>query len=466
SDFTQSVNDAVDQYRFDRHPQPKGGVAEPILGFPGGALVHFAVSQAEVMMTTRLAGPATRFLPFNRGNHGAAGNVPNAGGFATAYLWEEVWARDSWLEILGRYLIGKRDDKKNLTGVIFPRYHQLDATRKLVANVLEQGAGQRYLIQHSAGSGKTNSIAWSAHFLADLHDVENKKLFDSVLVISDRNVLDAQLQEAIFDFERTTGVVETITSEHGSKSAQLGQALKNGKKIIVCTIQTFPFALQAVQELAATEGKCFAVIADEAHSSQTGDAAAKLKQLLSAEERAELEDGGEIDTETLLAAGMAARAGGNKGLTYVAFTATPKQKTAGAVWPARRGRPAAAVPCVLDASGDRRGFHPRRAEELHAVQAGFPSGARRQGVRRVAGGTQCGDEGNHAVGSPAPVQHRAEGADRGGALPRECAATARRQSQGHGGGRQPQGGGALAEGDPRLYRASALPAGRTGGVLG
>jgi len=316
----------VDQYRFDRHPQPKGGLVEPLLSFPGGALVHFAVSQSEVMMTTRLAGPATRFLPFNRGNHGAAGNVSNPDGFATSYLWEEVWARDSWLEILGRYLIGKRDDKKQLTSVIFPRYHQLDATRKLLADVLAEGAGQRYLIQHSAGSGKTNSIAWSAHFLADLHDADNKKLFDSVLVVSDRNVLDAQLQEAIFDFERTTGVVETITSEHGSKSAQLGQALKDGKKIIVCTIQTFPFALQAVQELAATEGKRFAVIADEAHSSQTGEAASKLKQLLSAQEWAELQDGGEIDTEALLAAGMAARAGG-KGLTYVAFTATPKQKT-------------------------------------------------------------------------------------------------------------------------------------------
>ena len=326
SDFTQGVGDAVDQYRFDRLPQPKGGVAEPLLGFPGGALVHFAVSQAEVMMTTRLAGPATRFLPFNRGNSGAAGNAPNPAGFATSYLWEQVWERESWLEILGRYLIGKRDEKKQLTLVIFPRYHQLDATRKLVADVLSQGAGQRYLIQHSAGSGKTNSIAWTAHFLADLHDAGHKKLFDSVLVVSDRNVLDAQLQEAIFDFERTTGVVATITGESGSKSAQLSQALKDGKKIIVCTIQTFPFALQAVQELAATEGKRFAVIADEAHSSQTGEAAAKLKQLLSAEELAQLADGGEIDTETLLAAGMEARAGG-KGLTYIAFTATPKAKT-------------------------------------------------------------------------------------------------------------------------------------------
>ncbi|MGF6610453.1 type I restriction enzyme R subunit [Paraburkholderia sp. WSM4175] len=326
SNFTQSVQDAVDQYRYDRHPHPKGGVSEPLLRFPGGAMVHFAVSQSEVMMCARLEGKSSVFLPFNRGNDGGAGNVPNPNGFTTAYLWEDVWARESWLEILGRYLIGKRDDKKQPKSVIFPRYHQLDATRKLVADTLAKGPGERYLIQHSAGSGKTNSIAWTAHFLADQHDAEHKKMFDSVLVVSDRTVLDAQLQEAIFDFERTTGVVATITNEHGSKSAQLSEALKDGKKIIVCTIQTFPFALQAVQELAATEGKRFAVIADEAHSSQTGEAASKLKQLLSAEEWNALQDGGEIDTEALLAAQMEARTGA-KGLTYVAFTATPKQKT-------------------------------------------------------------------------------------------------------------------------------------------
>lgn len=326
SNFTQSVQDAVDQYRFDRHPQPKGGVLEPLLAFPGGALVHFAVSQSEVMMATKLEGPATTFLPFNRGNAGGAGNAPNPEGFATAYLWEQIWARNSWLDILHRYLICKRNDKKQAQSVIFPRYHQLAATRALVSDVLEKGPGERYLIQHSAGSGKTNSIAWTAHFLADLHNAQHQKLFDSVLVVSDRTVLDAQLQEAIFDFERNTGVVESITNEHGSKSAHLGQALKAGKKIIVCTIQTFPFALQEVQKLAATEGKRFAVIADEAHSSQTGDAAAKLKQVLSAQEWADLQDGGEIDTEALLAAQMEARAA-VKGLTYVAFTATPKAKT-------------------------------------------------------------------------------------------------------------------------------------------
>ncbi|MGY4515211.1 DEAD/DEAH box helicase family protein [Lysobacter sp. HA18] len=326
SDFTQCAGDAVDQYRHDRNPQPKGGRVEPLLSFPGGALVHFAVSQAEVMMTTRLAGTETSFLPFNRGNDGGAGNAPNPEGFATSYLWEEVWARDGWLEILGRYLIGKRDEKKQIRAVIFPRYHQLDATRKLVADVRGNGVGERYLIQHSAGSGKTNSIAWTAHFLADLHDAERKKVFDSVLVVSDRTVLDAQLQEAIFDFERNAGVVASITSERGAKSAQLGQALKDGKKIIVCTIQTFPFALQAVQELAATEGKRFAVIADEAHSSQTGQSASKLKELLSAQEWADLQDGGEVDTEVMLAAQMGARSA-SSGLTYVAFTATPKAKT-------------------------------------------------------------------------------------------------------------------------------------------
>ncbi|MCA6312565.1 type I restriction endonuclease [Phenylobacterium sp.] len=326
TDFTQSVEDAVAQYRFDRNPHPKGGKAEPLLTFPSGALVHFAVSNTEVMMTTRLAGPATRFLPFNKGNEGGKGNPPSPFGHPTAYLWEEVWQRDSWLEILGRYLVTERDAKKKITAILFPRYHQLDATRKLVAKVREEGPGGKFLIQHSAGSGKTNSIAWTAHFLSELHDAQDKKVFDSVIVVSDRNVIDSQLQAALFEFQRTTGVVETITSESGSKSGQLAKALADGKKIIVCTIQTFPFALQAVQELAATGGKRFAVIADEAHSSQTGEAAAKLKQVLSPEDTEALADGGEIDVEDLLALQMAEKAN-PKGVTYVAFTATPKAKT-------------------------------------------------------------------------------------------------------------------------------------------
>ena len=329
TDFTQSIGDAIDQYRFDRLPQSKGQAAEPLLSFPHGALVHFAVSNSEVHMITKLAGPATVFLPFNLGDDGAAGNPVNPSGHRTAYLWEQVWARESWLEILGRYLIAQRDGKKQITQIIFPRFHQLDVTRKVQAAVLIEGPGGKYLIQHSAGSGKTNSIAWTAHFLAELHDANDKKVFDTVLVVSDRNVIDSQLQEALFDFQRTSGVVATIKGNDGSKSAELAEALSGAKKIVVCTIQTFPFAIEAVRELAATQGKRFAVIADEAHSSQTGAAAAQLKALLSVEELAELNDGGEVSTEDILAAQMAARAGeaGEGGITYVAFTATPKTKT-------------------------------------------------------------------------------------------------------------------------------------------
>lgn len=331
SEFTQGINEAVDQYRFDRLPRPKGkSTTEPLLDFPRGALVHFAVTNRTVMMTTKLQGPATHFLPFNMGDHGAAGNPANGNGHRTYYLWEQVWQRDSWLEIIARYLVTKRDEKKRIKAILFPRYHQLDATRKLVQAVLAEGVGQKYLIQHSAGSGKTNSIAWTAHFLADLHDETNNKLFSTVVVVSDRTVLDTQLQEAIFDFERTAGVVATIKGESQSKSGELVEALAGGKKIVVCTIQTFPFALKAVQELAATQGKRFAVIADEAHSSQTGEAAGKLKQVLSAEELQELADGGEFSAEDILAAQMSARAGeagAPSSVTHVAFTATPKAKT-------------------------------------------------------------------------------------------------------------------------------------------
>jgi type I restriction enzyme R subunit len=328
TDFTQSIDDAIEQYRFDRDPQPNGKPSEPLLNFPRGALVHFAVSNREVFMVTKLAGKNTVFLPFNQGDHGGKGNPVNpAGGHRTAYLWEQVWARDSWLEILGRYLVAEKNDRKEVERILFPRYHQLDVTRRLQAAIRADGAGGRYLIQHSAGSGKTNSIAWTAHFLAELHDEHAKKVFDTVLVVSDRNVIDGQLQDALFDFERTTGVVATITGNDGSKSAELAAALKGDKKIVVCTIQTFPYALSAVRELAATQGKQFAVLADEAHSSQSGEAASKLKELLSAAELAELGDGGEVSAEDVLAAQMSARAADERGITFVAFTATPKNKT-------------------------------------------------------------------------------------------------------------------------------------------
>jgi type I restriction enzyme R subunit len=326
TDFTQSVNDAIDQYRFDRPVRARGGAVEPLLSFPGGALVHFAVSIREVHMTTRLDGAQTHFLPFNRGDGGGAGNPPDERGHRTAYLWEDIWARESWLEILGRFLIARKNARQQIESIVFPRFHQLDAVRRLEAAVRADGPGGRYLIQHSAGSGKTNSIAWTAHFLAELHDAQDRKIFDSVIVVSDRTVIDAQLQEALFGFQRQTGVVATISDREGAKSAALAAALDGTKKIVVCTIQTFPFALDVVRERAATQGKRYAVIADEAHSSQTGEAAAKLRAVLRPEEIGELEDGGEVAMEDLLAAQMAARAD-ERGVTFVAFTATPKNKT-------------------------------------------------------------------------------------------------------------------------------------------
>jgi type I restriction enzyme R subunit len=330
TDNTQTIADAVWQYKTDRNPRPPGQAPEPLLSFPSGALVHFAVSNREVQMATRLDGPRTPFLPFNRGSDPGgpdcgAGN-PVMEGHRTAYLWEEVWKRESWLEILGRYCIAERDSKKQIKRLVFPRYHQLAVTRLLLKAVLEEGAGSRYLIQHSAGSGKTASIGWSAHLLADMHDANDRKLFDTVLVVSDRSVIDTQLQETLENFERRKGVVASITTERGIKSEQLASALSGDKKIVVCTIQTFPALIKKMQELTATSGKRFAVIADEAHSSQTGDAALKLRKVLSAAELADLADGGEVSIDALLTADMTTRAG-TTGITYVAFTATPKAKT-------------------------------------------------------------------------------------------------------------------------------------------
>ena len=220
TDFTQSVADAMDQYRRDRVPHPKGGRAEPLLTFPSGALVHFALSSSQVMMTTRLAGANTAFLPFNRGNNGGAGNAPQPFGAATSYLWEEVLVPESWLDILGRYLVTRRDAKGTISAVFFPRYHQLDATRKLVAAVRAEGPGGAYLIQHSAGSGKTASIAWTAHFLSELHDAADEKVFSTVIVISDRRVIDSQLSDALSQLPAQTSRRGGNHHQHGRRQEQ------------------------------------------------------------------------------------------------------------------------------------------------------------------------------------------------------------------------------------------------------
>ncbi len=334
----QATPDALWQYRHDRDPR------EPIFEFKKRSLVHFAVDTETVQMTTRLAGTATHFLPFNKGFDGSAGNPPDGAGrtYRTAYLWEEVLQRDSLLDLLARFLHlqseEKRDDqgrKFKVESMIFPRYHQLQAVRTLVEASRREGPGNNYLIEHSAGSGKSNTIGWLAHRLASLHDTSNQKVFDSVIVVTDRIVLDQQLQDTIYQFEHKQGVVQRIDES----SRQLAEALENAVPIIITTLQKFPFVTQQLTKLAEERGtkgsgvlptrRC-AVIIDEAHSSQGGDAATELKGVLggeglleeakrqaAAEEREDLEE---------LFRNMAKR-GRQANLSFFAFTATPKHKT-------------------------------------------------------------------------------------------------------------------------------------------
>lgn len=347
TDFTQSVNEAIEQYKKTRNPVDPGGLKQSLFAFGQRALVHFAVSNDEVWMATKLDGDKTRFLPFNVGYEGGAGNPPAAHGkSASAYLWERVLARDSLLDILGKFMHTETTTTYDaITGtpttrttLLFPRYHQWDVVTQLTETARAEGAGHRYLVQHSAGSGKTNSIAWTAHRLARLHTEENEKVFDSVIVVTDRTVLDDQLQEAIRQIDGGQGVVLAIDSDEvrhaatssggdiKSKSGLLAQSLLDGRLIIVVTIQTFPYAMEAIRQTQGLGHKKFAVIADEAHSSQTGATANQLKKVLSAEELATLDDGGSIDVEAYLAADAMARAT-SENISYFAFTATPKAKT-------------------------------------------------------------------------------------------------------------------------------------------
>lgn len=329
TDFTQNVQTAINQYKYDR--TPKG---EKLLSFGQRALVHFAVSNSEVFMTTRLNGAETKFLPFNLGDEGRSGNPINPNGSRTAYLWEQVLKKDNWLSIFGNFMhleisesadpvTGKRSKHETL---LFPRYHQWRAVSKIIETTKAEGPGNKYLIQHSAGSGKTNSIAWTAHQLSTLHNDLGQKIFDSVVVVTDRTVLDSQLQDAIKQIDAKSGVVTAVTSQDGSKSIQLENALSSSAPIIVVTIQTFPFIFNKLQQSETSHGKNFAIIADEAHSSQSGSTASKLKSVLSDVELAEIEDGGEVDIEATLLAEMAGKAS-PKNISFYAFTATPKPKT-------------------------------------------------------------------------------------------------------------------------------------------
>jgi type I restriction enzyme R subunit len=329
----QNVHDAMRQYRENRDPKA------PLFRFKERALVHFAVDPDRAFMTTKLDGKSTWFLPFNRGDGLGAGNPVNPDGHKTAYLWEKVWQRDSLLEILGRYLHLQKEEKDvaitkggkttvrkvHKETMIFPRYHQLDAVRGLLGATRRQGVGRNYLVQHSAGSGKSNSIAWLAHQLSSLHDAQDRKVFDSVIVITDRRVLDKQLQDNIYEFEHKQGVVKKIDEN----SAQLAEALKDGTPIIITTLQKFPFVTEKVGELAARR---YAVIVDEAHSSQSGEQAAELKGILNdaelrrkAKELAQ-EEGVEDSSEEAVLLTMLKR-GRQPNISFYAFTATPKHKT-------------------------------------------------------------------------------------------------------------------------------------------
>lgn len=314
---------AIAQYREDRDPK------EPLFAF-GRCLAHFAVDPEEVYMTTHLQGASMRFLPFNKGRNGGKGNPISYSGFATAYLWEETWSRNSVLDLIQHFaqVIVEEDEKGKRTGqrsLIFPRYHQLDCVRRLLADARQHGTGQRYLIQHSAGSGKSNSIAWLAHQLSTLYNERDERVFDSIIVITDRRILDKQLQRTIRQFEPTLGIVENIDTT----SRKLQQALESGKTIIVTTLQKFPVIANEIKSL---PGKRFAIIIDEAHSSQSGSSTDGLKKVLSVSsleqaeqqeqsEQEQLEDGEDLVVREVKTHGQHAN------LSYFAFTATPKPKT-------------------------------------------------------------------------------------------------------------------------------------------
>ncbi len=359
TDFTQKVTDAIRQYKHDRPPKdPLTRREEPLLAFKRRALVHFAVSTDEVHMTTRLEGPKTEFLPFNMGHDEGAGNPPNPSGYRTAYLWERVLQHDSWLGILGNFVHLERKERVRQDGsretresLIFPRYHQWEAVNLLVDAARREGPGHNYLVQHSAGSGKSNSIAWLAHRLQSLHDEADRKVFDSVIVVTDRTVLDAQLQETIYQFEHKGGVVARITSE-GVKSEQLIEALKNRAPVIIVTLQTFPFVLDEIRKHTSLRERAFAVIADEAHSSQTGAGASYLTKVLTAGQAEEAE---EYSAEDVMLSLMESRAE-HRNVSFFAFTATPKGKTL-----MRFGRPGP--------DGKPRAFHTYSMQQ--AIEEGF-----------------------------------------------------------------------------------------------
>ncbi|MEA9988160.1 type I restriction endonuclease [Pseudomonas sp. RTS1] len=333
TDFTQSVEAAMQQYRMDRKPERKSGGCEPLLTFKRGAVVHFAMSDSDIRMTTKLAGDSTFFLPFNRSNDGAAGNPPgDNGSYPVSYFWERVLQKDNWLHIFHRFVLQERKEAQDLNGktyfkegLVFPRFHQWEGVTKMIDAVRIEGAGQPYLIQHSAGSGKTNTIAWTAHSLIRVRRPDGEPYFHSVIVVTDRQVLDQQLQDAIQQIEHQAGVVCAIDRQQSSlpKSQQLAKAMLDGVPIIVCTLQTFPYAQKAILGETNLRDRRFAIVIDEAHSSTGGSTADDLRYVLTGQSEEEWD---KLSKEERLSVWQSSRSRpGNA--SYFAFTATPKHST-------------------------------------------------------------------------------------------------------------------------------------------
>lgn len=339
TDFTQSVYAAIKQYKEDRDPKSKTtGRAEPLLTFKRGAVVHFAMSDSLIFMTTKLAGGSTYFLPFNRGDDGRAGNPPGAPGpdgqptYPVSYFWNQVLQKDNWLRIFHRFVLLEKKESKDTKGntsirenIIFPRFHQWEAVTQMLAAVRHEGVGQPYCIQHSAGSGKTNTIAWTAHSLIRLRHPNGEPYFHSVIVVTDRQVLDKQLQDAITQIEHQTGVVKAIDRETSNlpKSQQLAKAMLDGTPIIVCTLQTFPYAQEAILKEHSLRNRRFAVVIDEAHSSTGGSTADDLRFVLTGQSEGEWE---KLTKEEKLSFWQSSRQRPSNA-SYFAFTATPKHST-------------------------------------------------------------------------------------------------------------------------------------------
>ena len=320
TDNTQSVNHAIGQYKNDRKPGPK----RPLLA-PGRALVHFAVSNDLVFMTTKLAGENTVFLPFNQGNNGHEGNPPSTTGSPSNYLWRDILSRPSFMRILKDYALFEpgRGAKKNDGRLVFPRFHQLRAVERIITDIETKGPGGRYLVWHSAGSGKTKTIAWLSHRLIRHVDSEAHSTFDSVIVVTDRTVLDENIRGDMGLIQSSKGLVVTVGEKSGAKSPQLKKALIEGDHIITCTLQTFPEVMKLIEDTSELRGRNWAVVADEAHSSQSGSSARGLKALLA---DIDVEDPENVSADELLAAKDSAIAASSN-ITFIALTATPKAKT-------------------------------------------------------------------------------------------------------------------------------------------